>query len=119
LSVELLENSKKWYQHYSTLNQVESCEFLKETFRYTLPQEFVKKINFVNLFMDRLNGLKRERQFDKIRELCDSIVPQKHVCGEEFFYVDKYMIDGKLNNNPIIKTDELLLDKVFDKNLGD
>jgi AAA15 family ATPase/GTPase len=30
---------------------------------------------------------------------------------EEFF--------GKLNNNSIIKADELLLDKVFDKNLGD
>jgi len=93
LSVELLENSKKWYKHYSTLNQVESCEFLKETFRYTLPKEFVKKINFVNLFIDRFNGLKRERQFDKMRELYDSIVPQKHACGEEFFYVDKYMID--------------------------
>ena len=26
---------------------------------------------------------------------------------------------GKLNNNSIIKADELLLDKVFDKNLGD
>jgi len=30
---------------------------------------------------------------------------------EEFF--------GKLNNNSIIKADELLLDKVFEKNLGD
>ena len=26
---------------------------------------------------------------------------------------------GKLNNNPIIKADELLLDRVFEKNLGD
>lgn len=94
MSIELLlEDSKKWYKHYSTLNQVESCELLKETFSSALPKEFVKGIDFVNLFIDSFNYLKRERQFEEMIELYDAIVSQKHVCGEEFFYVDKYMMD--------------------------
>ena len=94
MSIELLlEDSKKWYKHYSTLNLLESCELLKETFSNTLPEEFVKGIDFVDLFIDSFNSLNSERQFEKMIELYDAIVSQKQVCGEEFYYVDKNMMD--------------------------
>lgn len=102
MSIELLlEDSKKWYKHYSTLNQLERCELLKETFNNTIPEEFVKGIDFVNLFIDSFNYLNRERQFEKMIELYDTIVSQKQVCGEEFYYVDKNMMDYYLFNGDL------------------
>jgi len=99
MSIELLlEDSKKWYKHCSTLNELERCELLKETFSYTIPEEFVKRIDFVNLFIDSFNYLNRERQFEKMIELYDAIVSQKQVCGEDFYYVDKNVMDYYLFN---------------------
>lgn len=92
----LLENSDEWFKYYKKLTQDERYKLLKETFSSSIPDELANGIDFVDLFITCFDVLKRERQFGKMSELYDVIYPQKQICGEDFFYVDKALIDSYL-----------------------
>ncbi len=102
MSVELLLNDyKKWYEHYRSLNLLASNEFLKETFSYPLSEEFVEKVDFVDVFITQLHSLEIELQYDKMLELYEAILPQKQVFGKDLYYVDKYFVDYHLFNHDL------------------
>ncbi|WP_353601173.1 SEC-C metal-binding domain-containing protein [Clostridium sp. KNHs214] len=119
-----INNAELWYETYMDLSTKEKDEYIMETLKKSLSEEFVKEIDFVGFIIELFDDFMERKDYEKMFKVYNDIVENnENLINEEFYFIDNKFIDyylfkqdkEKLNlhlksfiNNPIDSIDYLI-----------
>lgn len=89
-----LDDTELWYEEYAALNDDEQIGFLMETLKKPLSNDFFEGIDFIDIIIEIIGYLKKEKQYEKIFELDKAIAePNYEVLKDKLYYLEDPLVD--------------------------
>ena len=83
-----------WWKQYTSKPTSEQYEFIRNTFKQKLTQEFIKKIDVVDVILGTKGGLENTKKFDDVLDFIKILQTQQpQLYKKNYEYFDSFLID--------------------------